>query len=988
MSESKTQILKLEVKKSLRLKGNEPQLLDDPNTVWVVQSGTLALFAVTLAEGMPTGARHYLLTVSSSDSDQRESALFGIAPSLGEKQWGILAVAVEETAIRVISKEDFAELIIDTNAEAVALIEGWVHQLGCAFSEALARAAVPVKPGLAAASKEERSSHETQYFSVTEGQTFAPGRDTISWVKLQQGQARLMGFEELTLSPESDILPLSGSMWLEPVDTVELATVNTSSILDPNRLLQGIAHLHELCLCLVDLLVQQEAIAEQQRFQQKERLNRQVTATALEELASVLYPKEADFLQEGTDLLIAAGAVGRALGITIRPPAKSENLDRVKNPLEAIARASRFRMRRVLLSANWWQKDCGSLLTYMGEENRPVALLSVADGQYEIFDPGSGTRTKVDASSAENLASVAYMFYRPLPDKELRAWDLIKFALSGRTRDLIVILLTGVAASLLGMLTPIATGFLIDTAIPDANRGVLWQIGLGLLAAAFGSAIFRFAQGFASLRLQSFSATTTQAAVWDRLLNLRVSFFRKYSTGDLKFRVSAIGEIRNKLSGSILQTLFASFFSLLTLGLLFYYSTQLALVALTVAGITVIVTTVLGVFLLRQFRPLLELEGEIFGLMVQLINGVSKLRVAAAEERAFAAWAKKYRQQMKLTLSSQIIEDSLNVFNTVMPTVTAVLMFWVAVQMVQPQRGAGFSTGSFLAFYVAFGIFIGGATNLSNTVIEVLEIVTLWKRAKPILVAKPELDLSKTDPGRLSGRLSLDHVTFRYRQDGPLNLDDVCIWAEPGEFIALVGPSGSGKSTIFRLLLGFETPEAGAVKYDGQNLSGLDILAVRRQLGVVLQNGRINTASIFENISSGAVVAMDEAWEAFRLAGFADDVTEMPMGMHTVISEGGTNLSGGQRQRLLIARSLVLKPRILLFDEATSALDNRTQATVSASLEQLQVTRVVVAHRLSTIRNADRIYVMEGGRVVQQGNFEELAKQKGLFIQLMARQMS
>ena len=983
MSELKTQTSKLKAKNSFRLKGNEPQLLDDPYTVWVLQSGTLALFAVTLEEGIPTGARHYLLTVGSSDSDKRESALFGIAPSLGEKQWGILAVAVEETMLQVIHKEDFVELFADANAEAVALVEGWVHQIGCAFSDALVRAAVPVKLSLAAAASEECSPQ--QYFSVTEGQTFVPGKDTISWVKLQQGQARLMGFEELTLSPESDILPLSASMWLEPVETVELATVNTPSILDPNRLLQGLAHLHKLCLCLVDLLVQQEAIAEQQRFQDKERLNRQVTATALEELASVLYPKEAEFLPEGTDLLIAAGAVGRALGITVRPPAKSENLDRVKNPLEAIARASRFRMRRVLLSADWWQKDCGPLLAYMGEENRPVALLSV-NGQYEIFAPGSG-RTKVDVSSAD-LASVAYMFYRPLPNKELSAWDLIKFALSGRTRDLIVILLTGVTASLLGMMTPIATGFLMDTAIPDANRGVLWQIGLGLLAAAFGSAIFRFAQGFASLRLQSFSAATTQAAVWDRLLNLRVSFFRKYSTGDLKFRVSAIGEIRNKLSGSILQTLFASFFSLLTLGLLFYYSTQLALVALAVAAITVIVTTVLGVFLLRQFRPLLELEGEIFGLMVQLINGVSKLRVAAAEERAFAAWAKKYRQQMKLTLSSQIIEDSLNVFNTVMPTVTAVLLFWVAVQMVQPQGGAGFSTGSFLAFYVAFGIFIGGATNLSNTVIEVLEIVTLWKRAKPILVAKPELDLSKTDPGRLSGRLSLDHVTFRYRQDGPLNLDDVCIWAEPGEFIALVGPSGSGKSTIFRLLLGFETPEAGAVKYDGQDLSGLDILAVRRQLGVVLQNGRINTASIFENISSGAVVAMDEAWEAARLAGFADDVTQMPMGMHTVISEGGTNLSGGQRQRLLIARSLVLKPRILLFDEATSALDNRTQATVSASLEQLQVTRVVVAHRLSTIRNADRIYVIEAGRVVQQGNFDELAKQKGLFIQLMARQMN
>ena len=971
----------MEAKNSLRLKGNEPKLPDDPESLWVVQSGTLAIFTLTCKDGVLLGNRHYLLSLGPGE------ALFGFALGLGEKHLRVIAVAVEETTLQIIPKEDFAQLVAEKNAEAVALVNGWIKQLGSALCEALASAQVPQRPDITTRSK------ETQYISVTKGY-FAPEKDTVSWVKLQQGQARFMGVE-LNLA-QAHLLPLSDSMWLEPVGTVELAVINTSSILEPNLLLQGIAHLHELCLSLLDSLQQQEALAEEQRFQEKELLNRQLTTVALEELAAVLQPKKSDFLPEGTDLLLAAGAVGRALGITIRPPAKSENLERVKNPLEAIARASRLRMRRVLLDANWWQKDCGPLLAYLGEDNSPVALLPVNRAtllpsygdryQYEIYNPATRARTALDASSAESLAAVAYTFYRPLPDREVKAWDLIRFAFAGRTKDLAVILLTGVAASLLGMLTPIATGFLIDTAIPDANQSLLWQIGLGLLAAAFGTASFKFAQGFSTIRLQSFSDATTQAAVWDRLLNLKISFFRKYSTGDLQFRVSAISQIRSQLSGSILQTLFASFFSLLTLGLLFYYSTSLALMALAVASVTVLVTTVLGFFLLRQFRPLLELEGELFGLMVQLINGVAKLQVAAAEERAFAAWAKKYNQQMKLTLNSQILEDSLNVFNTVMPTVTAVLLFWIAVQMVQ--GGADFSAGRFLAFYVAFGIFIAGATSLSNTLIEVLEVVTLWKRAKPILVAKPELDLSKTDPGRLTGRLSLDHATFRYRQDGPLNLDDVCIYAQPGEFIALVGPSGSGKSTVFRLLLGFETPESGAVKYDGQDLSGLDISAVRRQLGVVLQNGRINTASIFNNISSGAVITMDEAWEAAHLAGFADDLEAMPMGMHTVISEGGTNLSGGQRQRLLIARALVLKPRILLFDEATSALDNRTQAIVSASLEQLQVTRIVVAHRLSTIRHADRIYVIEAGRVVQQGSFEELAAQKGLFIQLMARQMT
>jgi len=406
--------------------------------------------------------------------------------------------------------------------------------------------------------------------------------------------------------------------------------------------------------------------------------------------------------------------------------------------------------------------------------------------------------------------------------------------------------------------------------------------------------------------------------------------------------------------------------------------------------VNVAVTIISGILTLRKVRPLLELEGQIFGVMVQLINGVAKLRVAGAETRAFAHWGKQYSHQLKLMLSTQGVEDSLAVINTVLPALTTAVLFWLATSLLQQsqvQGGAGLSTGTFLAFNAAFGTFIGGATSLSSTVVDVLEVLPLWKRAQPILKATPEVDSSKTDPGRLSGRLVVDHVIFRYRDDGSLTLDNVNIEAEPGEFIALVGPSGSGKSTLFRLLLGFDFPESGCIYYDGQDLAGLDVHAVRRQLGVVLQNSRLMSASIFENIASGALITIDEAEEAAHMAGFAEDIEAMPMGMHTIVSEGGTNLSGGQRQRLLIARALVLKPRILLFDEATSALDNKTQAIVSESLERLKVTRVAIAHRLSTIRNANRIYVLQGGRVEQQGSFEQLANQDGLFAQLMVRQM-
>ena len=345
--------------------------------------------------------------------------------------------------------------------------------------------------------------------------------------------------------------------------------------------------------------------------------------------------------------------------------------------------------------------------------------------------------------------------------------------------------------------------------------------------------------------------------------------------------------------------------------------------------------------------------------------------------------------QQVLRRRLQTIEDALLVVNTALPTLAALVLFWCAARLLAatPEGTApALTTGTVLAFYTAFGTFSNGATTLSTTIIDILDIATLWERAKPILAAPLEVDAGKLDPGRLAGKIALEHVTFRYRPDGPAILDDLSLAVEPGEFIALVGPSGGGKSTIVRLLLGFETPESGTVYYDDQDLSRLDVYAVRRQIGVVLQQSSLMAATIFDNIAGGARISMDEAWEAARAAGLAEDIAAMPMGIHTYISEGGGNLSGGQRQRLLIARALVCQPRLLLFDEATSALDNRTQAIVTTSLDRLRVTRLVIAHRLSTIRRATRIYVLAGGRIVQQGRFEELAHQEGLFAQLMARQ--
>lgn len=868
---------------------------EQPENVWLVQSGSLALFAIPISSGRE-GTRRYLFSVAAGDV---------FFPMSSHPNYRILAVAIAEPIL------------------------------------------IPV--------------------SVTELDQPDRQLDLLLWVRRWQEHLKSV-LQDTKIS---------------------LASIDTTTIKSWEALWLTLEVLHAEFFKALAQIDQQVAERKHTQLQQREALESQVTTQALSGLFAVLTPVHTA-VDDGEDgLLIAMGALGRALGISICPPTLSEGSVQGIERLRAIAQFSQFRIRRVALDPDWWKTDCGPLLGYTTDQY-PVALLPMSGGKYELLDPQTCTRTLINQKIASQISLTAYIFYRPLPERVIKALDLLQFALAGRAKDVFTAFWTGIAVTVLGMLTPQAIALLIDFAIPDANRTLLWQIGLGLLITSFGVATFQLIQRWIVLRLETIADLTIQAAVWDRLLRVRLSFLQQYDTGDLKTRVLSIAQIRKLLGGMTLSTIFTSSFALLNLVLLVVYSAPLAIVAVAVALTALLMTHSVRWMSMRYFRALQKGEGKLFGTMVQIIGGIAKLRVAGAENRAFAYWSKQYSQQLSLNLKAQFYEDMLTVFNTALPTLSAILLFGVAGALINPSQALdhSLSTGKFLAFNLAFATFISGATSLSNTLVKILEAGTLWERTQPILNAELEVDRSKADPGSLTGNLQLDRVSFRYRKDGPLVLDQITLEAKAGEFIALVGASGSGKSTILRLLLGFDIPEAGTVAYDDHNIASLDLGAVRRQLGVVLQNGRIISGSLLENIANGALVTLEDVWEATELAGLAEDIRALPMGLHTVIAEGGTNLSGGQRQRLLIARALILKPKILLLDEATSALDNRTQEVVSRNLEQLQVTRVAIAHRLSTIRHADRIYVLERGQLVQQGTFEQLSNQLGVFQKLMVRQLA
>jgi NHLM bacteriocin system ABC transporter ATP-binding protein len=445
-----------------------------------------------------------------------------------------------------------------------------------------------------------------------------------------------------------------------------------------------------------------------------------------------------------------------------------------------------------------------------------------------------------------------------------------------------------------------------------------------------------------------------------------------------------INTIREMIAGATLSSLLTGGFSIFSFAVIYYYSVQLGLLATLMAAIIIGVTLVGGYFQLRYQRRETELLGRVSSLVLQMLTGIAKLRAAGAEMRAFAVWAEQYSVQKSNAIKAQSAANAVAVFNSA----SGVLTYMVIFASVAYFMGGSISTGEFVAFNTAFAQFLLASTGITTAVVTILQAAPFYERAKPILRTLPETDTTSPDPGELRGRVEVHHVYFRYDPDGPPVLDDVSLRAEPGEFVAIVGPSGAGKSSLLRQLLGFEEPESGSVFFDDHDLAGLNVQTVRHQMGVVLQNGRLMSGTVYQNIAGVSQLTMEGAWEAARMAGLDRDIEMMPMGMFTFLGEGASTISGGQRQRLMIARAIASRPRILLFDEATSALDNRTQAIVSASLENLKATRLVIAHRLSTIINADRIYVLVAGRIVQSGTYAELMDQEGPFKDLAMRQIA
>ena len=646
--------------------------------------------------------------------------------------------------------------------------------------------------------------------------------------------------------------------------------------------------------------------------------------------------------------------------------------------LKVVSEKNNWRMRQVFLTEHFYREQSRPLLAYAN--NVPAVLYLNGEHSYFVSAEKPGKKQSLNGANADIFSRKAYCFYETFPQDSSNIRQMLKFIFRSAKPIMTGVMLISLASALLGLMIPITTQYITGKLIPSGLNDELMQISLLMLALTVVEMLLKIVPQLLMLFFSSSQYERFQAAVYDHILRVPLKIFRQYDAGEITSRVLAASQIQNTVFSVVNGQLIGSLFTAVSLVMMFYYSTTLAW-----WGIIMVVLYGAVFFLLarRNLVPLAraaEAQGKISGFLQQFFSGINKVRSAGAEQQLVNRFMDDFSEMENAHHQSYSNEIQQQVFSSCFSMLISVIFYALAGGF----QDANLPLPVFLAFMSSFHSFKGGLLDFTSSIWTLLAVKTEVNRIMPILQEKPEDNGDRNEAGVLSGKVEVSHLKFRYTPESPLVLDDVSLKAEPGEFIAIAGSSGAGKSSLFRLLLGFETPNSGAVYYSDQDFANLERNSVRRQMGVIMQNSRIIPGSILENIIQGTDASVDDAWNALEMAEFADDVRKMPMDIHTIVTPA--TISGGQQQRILIARALVGNPKVILMDESTSALDNISQEKITEKLRQLAVTRIVIAHRLSTIADADRIYVLDKGKVVQSGTYETLSACDGVFKELIERQ--
>lgn len=931
---------------------------DDPASVWQVAEGEVDLFLVF---GDPDGGHgrwHPLVSCAAP----------ALLPGLPPGEFTMIGRCAPGARVERLQITTLDEVAPADQAALGTAVDNWLGPV----LERLSRGELPPREFRAVEPGEVVAAEADQVLRPVGGPLWVSGAGL-----------RLRGRAASRILEPGEIAPVGRWDWMVADGAVEVTAIDTAALIASGRLrpMLELTAVHALQAIRVALASEDEA--ERDRIAGRLARDAQLAVDTNRDLAHLVEgtPRRPGGLLGGDDLLTAVGLVAGELGAVVRRPPPSAGQGRRVDQLAEIVRASGLYSREVKLGRGWFREDAGPLLGFVADDGRPVALLRRTFG-YELHDPRDGSTRRVTADVAGTLAETGRALYRQLPDRPLRGRDLLRFGATGTRRDVVTFLVAALAVAGLSLLVPLASGQVLGTLVPNGERDLVTRLCLGLVVAALATALFAAVQNLAALRVEGRLQARMQEGLWGRVLRMPPRFFRRWSVGDLATRALALTQVQELLGTLGTKVAVAMIGLVVNLALVVVYAPGLGVLSVVLFAVVGVVTAVVIRRSLRIQRQAYDHQREVNSRAFQLMGHVGKLRAAAAEERAFAFWAEAFGDHRDRLFAARRIQNRFAGFAASFALLSYATVFLVAGTVAEP------SSTTFFVFSVAYAQAMAALLVIVVTAVNAVAIVPMLEGLRPILEAVPEDTNDRSDPGELTGRIEVTSVTFGYQADSGPVLQDVSLRVEPGEFVAIVGQSGSGKSTLLRLMLGFESPDAGAVLYDEHDLAGLDVAAVRRQCGVVLQDSQLFAGDILSNVVGSGVYTADDAWEAIEMVGLDEEVAAMPMGMFTVIAEGAGTLSGGQRQRVALARALVARPRVVFLDEATSALDNVTQAQVMNSMRRMQATRVVVAHRLSTIRSADRIVVMEAGRVVEEGSYDALIAQGGAFKRLAERQLA
>ena len=639
-------------------------------------------------------------------------------------------------------------------------------------------------------------------------------------------------------------------------------------------------------------------------------------------------------------------------------------------------------MRRTVKLAPGWYKDAyGPILGFTKDGGIPVALLPGRVSGYRFTDSKTGRSIKLNKTTEKLIDPEAICFYRPLPQKRLGITDLLLYMKRSITfNDIIMVIAAAASVSLVGLLLPRLTATLTGPVLKSGRADALLAIAICILCVTFSTQLLTSVSGFITNRLNTKTSIAVQASMMMRLMSLPAVFFRQYSAGELRSRSQSVNQLCTLLMGMVMSTGLTSLTSLVYLTQIFSYTPMLVIPSVIIVLVTLVFSTVSTLVQIKINKKIMEQEAKESGMSYSMITGIQKIKLAGAEKRIFAKWLSLYSEGAELTYNPPMFIKLNSVINLAITLVSNIVLYYLSIK-------SGISQSSYFAFTAAYGMLSGAFLQLSGVALSAARIKPILEMAEPFLKTEPETSDNKEIVTGLSGAIELDHISFRYQEDLPLVIEDLSFKIKPGEYVAIVGKTGCGKSTLMRILLGFEKPENGSVRFDGKDINSLDLPSLRKKIGTVMQDAGLFQGDIYSNIViTDPGLLLKDAWEAAEKAGIADDIRAMPMGMNTIIAEGQGGISGGQRQRLMIARAIAPKPKILMFDEATSALDNKTQKQVSEALDSMGCTRIVIAHRLSTIKHCDRILVIDEGHIIEDGTFDELIARNGYFADLIERQ--